>query len=334
MTTERRMLFLNVGWMIHYSGPAADDPTIGAFGYLADRTHGHECYNFKDQSGFLFGNHPSGSGTSLQKLGGANGSDSIDNVDVVWFSKHPHTNRAVIVGWYLKATVFKSFQTPQHDGAFSFEGDLIGYKVKARTTDCTLLPVADRLFPIPGGAKNKGGYGQNVNWYGTNEFFRTTVASYIDNWLLYRRPPTPPSTNKPARSSDSERRRLVEQAAIMAAADFYESPIGGSRTVQSVEMQYKGWDLEALGPNETLLVEVKGLAGSVAVIELTPNEFSQMQKNQLCWVLFIVTNCLTPAQLATEVRYDLHTDQWLTAGGTAVLITPKTGAVIEAALIA
>lgn len=323
------MLFLNVGWMIRYSGPDLDDPTIGAFGYLADRTHGHECYNFRDQSGFLFGNHPSSSGTNLQKLGADSGSDSIDNIDVVWFSKHPHTNRAVIIGWYLKATVFKSFQTPQHDGAFSFEGELIGYKVKALTADCTLLPVADRLFPIPGGAKHKGGYGQNVNWYGTDDFFLATVSSYIDNWLLYRRPPP----TKPARNNDSERRRLVEQAAISAAIDFYESPSGGTRTVESVEMQYKGWDLEACGPDDTLLIEVKGLAGSAAVIELTPNEFSQMQENQLHWVLFIVTNCLTPAQLATEVRYDLHTGEWLTDKGSPVLITPKTGAVIEATLI-
>jgi Domain of unknown function (DUF3883) len=60
-------------------------------------------------------------------------------------------------------------------------------------------------------------------------------------------------------------------------------PGRGSRTVKSVEMEYKGWDLEAQGGSDTLLVEVKGLCGSTAIIELTPNEYAQMQRHKLLW---------------------------------------------------
>jgi hypothetical protein len=328
MQDHNKMLFLNVGWMTRYQGPSLDDPTIGGFGFLADRTHGHECYNFTDQAGFLFGNHPSGSGTNLQKLGAPHGADSVSNIDVVWFSKHPNSNRAVIIGWYLNATVFSSFKTPAHNKAYRLEGEKIGYKVTARTTDCTLLPVEDRLFPIPGGAKTKGGYGQNVNWYGTDDFFRSAVASYIDNWRTYRTPRT--STATSPRNDDSERRRLVEAAAIATATAYYESPSGGSRSVLSVEMQYKGWDLEAKGAHDTLLVEVKGLAGSAAVIELTPNEYSQMQAYSSDWILFIVTNCLTPSPVSIEARYDDHSDSWRTSSGQVVVVTPRIGAVINA----
>jgi hypothetical protein len=244
---SNRMLFLNVGWMIRYSGLTSDDPTIGNFGYLADRTHGHESYNYTDQSGWMFGNHPSGSATNLEKLGAPPGAKSVDHIDVVWFSKHPKSDRAVIIGWYLDATVYRNFQTPQHEKANTFEGEPIGFKVKARASSCTLLPVGDRLFPIPGGAKIKGGYGQNVNWYGTDDFFRNAVSSYIDNWLLYRAGPVESKKASAPRNNDSELRRLVETTAIQVATAFYQSPAGGSRTVKSVEMEYKGWDLEARG---------------------------------------------------------------------------------------
>ena len=250
---------------------------------------------------------------------------------MVWFSKHPDSDRAVIIGWYLNATVFRSFQTPSHDDAYRLEGEKIGYKVTARTTDCTLLPIGDRPFPIPGGAKTKGGYGQNVNWYGTDDFFRSAVSSYIENWLTYRSPPPKQAAGAPPWNNDSEQRRLVEAAAIAAATAHYESPSGGSRSVISVEMQYKGWDLEAKGTLDTLLVEVKGLAGAEAVIELTPNEYAQMQAHTSDWVLFVVTNCLTPSQTSIEVRYDARNGAWSTPSGQVILITPKTGAIIDAA---
>ena len=95
-------------------------------------------------------------------------------------------------------------------------------------------------------------------------------------------------------------------------------------------MQYKGWDLEAQGIDDTLLIEVKGLAGASAVIELTPNEYTQMQALRPRWMLFIVTNCLSPSQLATEVRFDSVKGCWLTRAGQVILVTPKVGAVVSA----
>jgi hypothetical protein len=330
---SKRMLFLNVGWMIRYTGPASDDPTIGNFGYLAGRTHGHESYNYTDQNGWMFGHHPSGSGTNLEKLGAPTGAKSVDHIDVVWFSKHPKSDRAVIVGWYLDATVYRAFQTPQHAGANALEGEPIGFKVKARSADCTLLEVKDRLFPIPGAKQVKGGYGQNVNWYGTDDSFRKTVSSYIENWLIFRAGRIETQEAASPHNKDSELRRLVETTAIQAAIAFYESPAGGSRTVTSVEMEFKGWDLEAQADSDTLLVEVKGLGGSTAIVELTPNEYAQMQRHKVLWVLFVVTDCLSTSPRAIEVRYDELGNCWKTLEGQLIVVTQKIGAVVDVGAI-
>src|SRR6267154_5239905 len=94
------ILFLNVGWMNDYKGPAANDPTKGNFGWLkADKTrlHGHECYNFANQNGRCWGSHPTGGGTNIDKVGGQPGAESVNNVLVIWFSRDPRINKAVIV---------------------------------------------------------------------------------------------------------------------------------------------------------------------------------------------------------------------------------------------
>src|ERR1035437_9521448 len=109
------MLFLNIAWMNFYDGPRKDDPTRGTFRWLLEdlnRHHGHECYNFTNQNGLCRGCHPGSKGTNIDKLGGKAGAQSIDHVLIVWFSRDPRIDKAVIVGWYQDATIYRKFQEP------------------------------------------------------------------------------------------------------------------------------------------------------------------------------------------------------------------------------
>lgn len=65
-----------------------------------------------------------------------------------------------------------------------------------------------------------------------------------------------------------------------------------------------GWDLEATGHGEKLLLEVKGLSGSAATVELTPNEFSMMVKHKKRYVLCIVTDALAHRSQLRRFRFE------------------------------
>ncbi len=68
--------------------------------------------------------------------------------------------------------------------------------------------------------------------------------------------------------------------------------------LEDVSKANLGWDLEATAGTLTLRIEVKGLSGKVASIELTPNEYKAFQKTTLDYRLCIVTNALTTPTLA------------------------------------
>lgn len=327
MSFPNKLLFLNVGWMERYLGPADDDPTVGDFRYLHDRKHGHECYNFADQGGWCFGHHPSSAGTNIDKLGAQPNDQSVDHIDVIWFSKDPNKGKAVIIGWYSDATVYRHFQTPQNAGACTLDGDTIAYKVKARFANCHPLPIDQRLFHVPSKADATGGYGQNANWYGGSDLFRQSVRGYLKNLQDTKRD-FPQATVAP-KNTDPDLRRKVERIAVEEARAYYESEEGGRRRVDSVETDNRGWDLEAHSPSDTLLVEVKGLVGSIPCIELTPNEYTQMRVRKDVWVLFIATECLSARPVRREIRYDYGAHRWKSLTGEIMRIEEKTGAIVS-----
>jgi len=332
MSASKRpaILFLNVGWMIRYAGPSPDDPTRGNFKWLnaGRRSHGHECYNFADRGGRCFGCHPGDVGTNIEKLGGIASADSVGNVLVIWFSKDPRTNKAVIVGWYHSATVYRKVRFPKAGEGHKLKGDPIWYKATADATDCTCLDLPQRTFAIPSRSQESGGYGQNPNWYGLGEDFLDLVWKYIQNHGVKQGAGRSKGGRPPFRNSDHEKRRMVEDTAIRAAFEFYGSPAGGNRTVKSVELEAKGWDLEAKGPLDELLVEVKGLGGGIAVAELTPNEYAKMRQHKGLWVLFIVTDCLSEKPQHYEFRYMRDSDRWETATGMVLTIAEKVAAMV------
>ena len=321
------MLFLNVGWMKHYTGENVDDRTLGNHKFLKDHDFGDEAYNFVDVNGRCYGSHPSSRGTNLHKLGGPRGAESLNSVDVIWFSKNPDTRSACIVGWYRNATVYSKMQEPLTGEGNRLNGKAIRFKVKARHSDCTLLEIYERSFPVLD--RKDGGYGQNVNWYGKDEFFRGTVERYLGDRESKVKLLPSERFFKPSRNPDLAQRQLIEAIAIEAATTFYASVEGGARRVRSVERENKGWDLEASGEVDTLYVEVKGLSGSSATVELTPNEYEKMQRYKLTWQLFIVTNCLSEHRRKLIIRYDVATASWRTAEERPVVVIPRPGAVIR-----
>ncbi|WP_281040893.1 protein NO VEIN domain-containing protein [Rhizobium leguminosarum] len=86
---------------------------------------------------------------------------------------------------------------------------------------------------------------------------------------------------------------------------YYTSPAGGNRSVRSVEIEGKGWDLEATAQDGGVLnVEVKGLSGSQIVVELTPNEYAKMRSDRERYVIYILSSALEKARMAHIFRFD------------------------------
>src|SRR5258708_5182596 len=78
--------------MKSYAGPAPDDQTIGAHGYLDDHPHGHESFNFvPTEDGTVCGYRPPGDReqTHVTRMGAASIAAAIDGALVVWLAKEP-----------------------------------------------------------------------------------------------------------------------------------------------------------------------------------------------------------------------------------------------------
>ena len=98
------------------------------------------------------------------------------------------------------------------------------------------------------------------------------------------------------RQTDPFKKQQVEISAVEATIKHFEAL---DFIVISKEKDNVGWDLEATNINETLLIEVKGLSGSITSIELTPNEYKNSIDKKSKYKLCIVTNALTSPLLET-----------------------------------
>lgn len=89
-------------------------------------------------------------------------------------------------------------------------------------------------------------------------------------------------------------RKEIEIKAIKEVTNYYEN-LG--YTINSVEADNVGCDLEARINKTILRVEVKGTSSENISIELTPNEFNKMQEYRDSYRLAVVTNTLEEANL-------------------------------------
>jgi hypothetical protein len=87
--------------------------------------------------------------------------------------------------------------------------------------------------------------------------------------------------------------------------------------------------LEATINGKTLQVEVKGLSGSTAKVELTPNEFGKFYEKSETYRLAVVLTALNEPELFI-CRYSKEKRNWIVEGGKKNLsIEERKGASIS-----
>lgn len=325
------IIYFNVGWMKRYAGPAPDDKTIGAHGYLYDHPHGAESYNFVPTAqGTVRGYRPPGNRerTNITRMGAASTQASIDGALVIWLAKEPGSGRTLIVGWYRNASVFRSAR----DGGIDFNDERIHYTAEARTEDATLLLPVARTFEVQSSRVVPGaGFGQKPTWYGAKAV-DARVWAYVQS-KARQKAAIKRVDKKPPRNLDPELRRKVEKAAVDHAMAYYRSEYGDDCLIESVETSGKGWDLEVFNGPDPTLVEVKGLLNAGLVCELTPNEYEKMMMlaYRKRYVIYVVNNALAeqPATPIASIFEHLKGRIWRTADGRTLRIKEKVGAVLS-----
>jgi len=208
-------------------------------------------------------------------------------------------------------------QYPPEGSGREYKGNSFGYWVKARTENCSLLPLDKRIFQIP--RRRKGGMGQSNVWYADDPSvaeFRQDVINFVNTNKI------PARQNKPSQSSqfrqpDPYKRQRVEQIAIKLTTEYYTN-LGYD--VDSVEKDNVGWDLVAKLSNKLVRLEVKGLSQHEIQIELTPNEYTSLQKYQETYRLCIVTSALSNSPTLRIFSFSPDNNTWEDDAGNQLTI--------------
>lgn len=310
MPKQQPVIFFNVGWMRRYEG-VQGDRIRGGGAWTTAHGHGHEAFNYLAYRGRYHGyvRRPHGGRIDLKRLDAGPDKAHIDGVTVAWVAKHPHHGLR-LVGWYRDARVFAEGQRPPKGGERRLPGerDPVRHVTVAPRRRSHLLDVDERASAprIPRNAR--GAMGQSNVWYADSAIGRKTatkVLQFIAKYEKGERRPKPRPSAGPRRSPDPIHRLKVEQAAVRRVQEHYTQH---GFTVRDVQKDNLGWDLEATGQREKLLLEVKGLSGSAAVVELTPNEFAMMGKHKKRYVLCIVTDSLGRRSRLRRFRFE--TGKW------------------------
>ena len=254
---------------------------------------------------------------NLQSLGAAPGATITRDVTIVFTATGPSVGN-VVVGWYKKAQIWRNLQ--RKNGRVYF--------ARARTTNCTLLPVDERVLIIPRPGRADGNdawvFGRsNIRYVSgddeNTEFVRKLRAYIEDPFQADLLGNGGHGQNPFPRRVDPLRRAKVEKAAIACVIDYYRG-----YDCTSVEQENKGWDLELRrGPRE-LFVEVKGCSGSAVQAELTPNEYSAMQRRRNKYRLAIVTSALDDPRVSV-FRFNKSDGTWRDQSNNRLHLREKTG---------
>lgn len=309
------IIFLRTGWMKSYKGLAHDD-IIGGGSFIEEYGYGYEIFNFAPYKGHMYGYFFLEGSINLDRIGASEDDDSVDNVLVVWVSKFP-SGGMFIVGWYDNATVYRDYQEPPNGSQRIYKGESLGYRVKAKADDCQILPLDARVFPIP--SSRSGGMGQANIWYADQDShasLREKVLKYISTGKISKAKRNTKG-GKPWQL-DPYKRHQIEKKAIELTVKYYED-LGYS--VDSVEKDNVGWDLEATMPEKMLRLEVKGLSQAEILIALTPNEYEQMKKHKDSYRMCVVTNALDKHALLRVFSFSFESGQWEDDEGNLLSIT-------------
>jgi hypothetical protein len=78
-----------------------------------------------------------------------------------------------------------------------------------------------------------------------------------------------------------------------------------------------------------LNIEVKGLSGTAAVTELTPNEYQHIKEGDSSYRLCIVTNALHTSPTIQEFYFDPEKQAWVAQDGNHLHIEPRESARVK-----
>lgn len=297
------LLFLRVGYMQRYDGPA--EITSGG-AYIHERGVGGEIYNFKPSRGRCYGYAMtrSFSGIRLEHLrpdANWRRGDTLDDVDVVFFARRPGYGQ-VIVGWYRDATVFHREYRVRRGQIPGMDEEGRHYVCTVDARNATLLPESTRTFQVPSGTT--GFSGQSNVWYPGLHLQDPAVKQFVARVRRYigsmRGRPLPTDERPPARGAkrfrrtDAAHNAAVEQAAVDHAWTHWQRK---GYSVKSVETDNVGWDLEVRRGKVELRVEVKGLSGDIVNFQLTPNEYNMLRQHHAGYRVCVVLDALERPQL-------------------------------------
>lgn len=328
-----KMVFFNVTWMEKYNGLSGPDTVLSGGGSFVDEHgYGEEMYNFRKIDGKVYGYVQTRGSHNLQRLGAKPGAQYIEDITVVFTAKAKEGG-VYIVGWYKNATVFRDHQKSNLEERKFHDEYIGYYTLANIENAVLVPPDLRRSLPkIPTGIKGGMGQ-RNVWYADSElglEFKKEVLAAinnYEDNLILEDvRAKARQSNiekieevennaieslvreqaldsidnneiaadiltnNAIARQPNVELRQKVEKTAIDLVTQEYKRR---AYTVKSVEKENKGWDLEAQISKTNLKIEVKGLSGPNLTIELTPNEYEQMNNHKDTYRLAVVTEALT-----------------------------------------
>lgn len=293
-----RILFANIGWMIGYNGQSIADKIIGGGAY--SDIEKHESFNFQNLNGKCYGYlQPSGDNIDLHRIDSSisQNEECLEDVLVIWFATNPIVGGSWVVGWYKHATVYKKCQKSN-----ALQRNCYGFYVMADVTNCTLLPVDDRIKQIPRQIKNYPGR-SNIWYADANDVkaFNTEVIAYVKNYKSRNR-----KHHKSFSTISTEARTRIEQAAIKAVWKFYEER---GYKITDVQTKNYGWDLEATNGRHRLLLEVKGQGNHEPYVRISRNEYKQMITNKDKYRLCVVMDCLNEADI--YVFLPITEDKWV-----------------------
>ena len=286
------VLVCNVAWMKRYRGIKKDDQPSGGGSYVWKTGLADECYNFLPHKSHVYGFvQPPGSAIHIERLGAGSDGSRVTGITVAWAARDPTTGGTYVVGWYKNASVYRH-QQPAPKGSQRFDPNkkkLYGFYIEADAFDARLLKPDKRVLSVP--RRGKGGMGQSNVWYASS--FRASRFLQRLHTLLEKGPDALARLRAKRRLSDRswqpdvEKRVKVERMAEEVAAEWYEEH---EYTVSRVQRENFGWDLQAEKQGSPpLQIEVKGLSGDVIAVELTPNEYRQMERKHLTYRLCVVT---------------------------------------------
>ncbi|MBD5178409.1 MAG: DUF3883 domain-containing protein [Bacteroidales bacterium] len=293
-----KILFANIGWMVNYNGQHQSDQILGGGSYSdADK---HEVFNFQDLNGKCYGYVQAKYDTiNLSRIDSSveDWMQKVEDVLVIWFATNPVVGGSWVVGWYKHATVFREYQKSN-----ATQRDRYGYYMLAKSTDCTLLPVDDRVKQIPRQVKNYPGR-SNI-WYADSNDVKTYISeivSYVESYKSRLK-----KHRKPLPTISSDARAKVEQAAIKAVWNLYEQR---GYKIKDVQSENYGWDLEATNGRHKLYLEVKGQGNHDPYIRISRNEYEQMINYKDIYRLCVVMDSLNEADIYVFLSHD--EDKWV-----------------------